>query len=124
MTEKLTESKLADIEEAKPCPFCGQKPNVIEHKINSYGDFATSFVIECSNSKCAARPYVAVTGPWGYRRPDDLPSNDSAKGLVLERWNTRDTAVCAEARVKELEARLERVRKLGRDEHESAADLR
>ena len=58
----------------KPCPFCGERPNV-----NTWGDNGkTMYLIECENASCAIKPMTdyhvslkIVVQEWNRRATDD-----------------------------------------------------
>jgi hypothetical protein len=75
--------------ELKPCPFCGNTPEQWKTRVDEGGDGCTVFHVGCRNTKCTVKPQSSVCGPWGYRKPTDLPNNDIAEACVIDNWNTR-----------------------------------
>lgn len=72
--------------DAKPCPFCGKKPVPRVGQESMGGDCCDIFILECI--ACQQHPYVAVPGPWGYRRDEDL-TREQAIEKCRTLWNMR-----------------------------------
>ena len=64
---------------AKPCPFCGNIPNIFAVPESRYGKLATTgWFIQCSNMGC-------------YCYKEEGPNKgDQSFAHALEQWNVRD----------------------------------
>lgn len=73
-----------------PCPFCGGQATEWTFRVDGGGDSATVFNVGCrAHMNLAA--YSSQCGPWGYRRPDDPPDNETALASARDAWNVRPT---------------------------------
>ena len=63
---------------AKPCPFCGNIPNIFQVPESRYGELATrGWFIQCKNMGC-------------YCYKEEAPNTgDQSFSHALEEWNTR-----------------------------------
>ena len=68
--------------ELKPCPFCGEEPNVF-----SFND--GRFIVECSNSDCDVYPYTSI-------------HHDKADAIAA--WNQRATVYTKPTTLSQLQA--------------------
>jgi len=65
----MTEPKVLDTEEAKPCPWCGAQPTIQPW----HGGRPTKKMVACDNEDCYVSPRVS----------------GETRRAALERWNTR-----------------------------------
>lgn len=75
-----------DPQELKPCPFCGQGPEVIHEPYDQYKDRSGQYSIICR--KCGIN-FCADTVTWDYKisRRVDMTVETIAK--ISARWNKR-----------------------------------
>ena len=73
----------------KPCPFCGNKPEMSKYNLDiGGGDYRTIWQIRCIARDCVVTPRVCVAGESGYGQ-GDVNTNEAAQALVVDYWNRR-----------------------------------